>query len=58
MFLHLRNYHRPEFQRYYVRIIFMIPIYSVVSWCLILGCALTPGWDIAFIAPQRTMNSE
>jgi hypothetical protein len=32
IFLHLRNYHRPEFQRYYVRIILMIPVYAIVSW--------------------------
>lgn len=29
---HLRNYNKPHFQRYYVRIIFMIPVYSLVSF--------------------------
>lgn len=29
---HLRNYNKPSFQRYYVRIILMIPVYSIVSF--------------------------
>jgi hypothetical protein len=36
IFLHLRNYHRPEFQRYYVRIILMIPVYAIVSWSVLV----------------------
>ncbi|KAK9819743.1 hypothetical protein WJX72_001824 [[Myrmecia] bisecta] len=29
---HLRNYTGPVFQRYIVRIIFMVPVYAVASW--------------------------
>ncbi|CCG83548.1 Predicted protein [Taphrina deformans PYCC 5710] len=29
---HLRHYNKPQFQRYYVRIILMIPVYSLVSF--------------------------
>ena len=59
IFLHLRNYHRPEFQRYYVRIILMIPVYAIVSWYLIffMKIPLTSlGWDTDFIVLRRIMN--
>ncbi|CAG8847991.1 6485_t:CDS:2, partial [Racocetra persica] len=29
---HLQFYHKPNHQRYIVRILFMIPIYSIISW--------------------------
>ncbi|OLL24947.1 Transmembrane protein 184 [Neolecta irregularis DAH-3] len=32
IYKHLAHYRRPEYQRYYIRIILMIPIYAIVSW--------------------------
>eukprot|EP01113_Clastostelium_recurvatum_P015403 TRINITY_DN1857_c0_g1_i4.p1 TRINITY_DN1857_c0_g1~~TRINITY_DN1857_c0_g1_i4.p1 ORF type:complete len:382 (-),score=57.21 TRINITY_DN1857_c0_g1_i4:38-1183(-) len=32
VYAHLRNYNAPDQQRYIVRILFMVPIYSVASW--------------------------
>jgi hypothetical protein len=53
IWLHLRNYNRPEFQRYYVRIIFMIPVYSVVSWYIFVRGELKRGWVIDFTEHRR-----
>eukprot|EP00824_Muranothrix_gubernata_P023542 TRINITY_DN6346_c0_g1_i1.p1 TRINITY_DN6346_c0_g1~~TRINITY_DN6346_c0_g1_i1.p1 ORF type:complete len:390 (+),score=51.37 TRINITY_DN6346_c0_g1_i1:104-1171(+) len=32
IFQHLRHYHQPALQRHIVRILFMVPVYSIVSW--------------------------
>jgi Organic solute transporter Ostalpha len=32
IYLHLIHYVRPDLQRYYIRIILMVPIYSIESW--------------------------
>lgn len=33
IYKHLRNYTRPEFQRSLIRILFIVPVYAVFSWC-------------------------
>ncbi|CAG8514956.1 6327_t:CDS:2 [Gigaspora margarita] len=32
IFRHLQHYNKPNHQRYIIRIIFMVPIYAIVSW--------------------------
>lgn len=32
--MHVLHYVRPELQRFYIRILWLVPLYSVQSWCV------------------------
>ncbi|KAK3259454.1 hypothetical protein CYMTET_31551 [Cymbomonas tetramitiformis] len=36
IYFHLRNYTQPNFQRYILRLVFMVPLYSISSWLSLL----------------------
>jgi len=33
IYKHLKNYTRPEFQKSLIRILFIVPVYAIFSWC-------------------------
>jgi hypothetical protein len=46
IYLHLRHYSKPNYQLYIIRILFIVPIYCVLSYASLVSRANAPYYDV------------